>query len=595
MHSAQDFFHPQGNGGLQGSPYQYPPQAPGNTPNAMNPPTRSGYHANGLPAYQYSNASLHPYGHWVNYPPPGASQHPSLQYSPFQQLPIYSVPPPPTQYTPPGLLSPRQQRSPSPQIAHLPGAGLPYNSSPHSQYSELHLPAAGSVSPHAVNTSDAVQDPHEQAIEDSAREAAMAACQWRLSLPPAGDPVENVDEDDEDDADEDDEDDEDEDASLDPPANESWSERNPNHPVLPTRAKRPPLTPEQKIERDARREQKAQRYEALRKDIHKLLIPPGEIERLHALHDIPVKTIEDMVFRMQDKKNRTVRLYNAKLHHEKTKITYPHNLLEGLTAAEKTKYLHAFIKAKAYTEEEDTEMLRALEEHRNRVNGSVRCSNCAASQEFTHASSKCIQTFDACRTHTGSYGAMFLVRGHVNDPMQPIAYATDNSEDFFERVFGKTLGEIARLYEQWACTQDENLDERERRNKLVANQTHCASAITEQLQYMTGASTKMNYKNYQKKIVETHGIKVVGWPDGMTMRRPHLITTVDDIRRLREALDSEKCYWESLDGKRNSKASSRKSSGKRKRQPEPKPAATKKGRKAASPKSSEFIDDSSEE
>lgn len=53
----------------------------------------------------------------------------------------------------------------------------------------------------------------------------------------------------------------------------------------------------------------------------------------------------------------------------------------------------------------------------------------------------------------------------------------------------------------------------------------------------------MNYHNYETAIVETYGVRLVGWPHGVNFISPSNIGTVGDIRKLRDALKARTCYW----------------------------------------------------
>lgn len=56
----------------------------------------------------------------------------------------------------------------------------------------------------------------------------------------------------------------------------------------------------------------------------------------------------------------------------------------------------------------------------------------------------------------------------------------------------------------------------------------------------------MNYENYEVSIVETYGVKLVGWPPSVTFTCPSKIGTVGDMQKLRDALRSGQCFWKRL-------------------------------------------------
>lgn len=56
----------------------------------------------------------------------------------------------------------------------------------------------------------------------------------------------------------------------------------------------------------------------------------------------------------------------------------------------------------------------------------------------------------------------------------------------------------------------------------------------------------MNYENYKVSIVEMYGVKLVGWPPSIALTCPSKISTVGDMRKLRDTLRSGQCFWKRL-------------------------------------------------
>jgi hypothetical protein len=53
----------------------------------------------------------------------------------------------------------------------------------------------------------------------------------------------------------------------------------------------------------------------------------------------------------------------------------------------------------------------------------------------------------------------------------------------------------------------------------------------------------MNYVNYDKSIVQSHHVKIVGWPESVPFITPSNMTRCDDARNLLHALRSNTCHW----------------------------------------------------
>ncbi|KAG1837872.1 hypothetical protein C8R48DRAFT_622607, partial [Suillus tomentosus] len=161
--------------------------------------------------------------------------------------------------------------------------------------------------------------------------------------------------------------------------------------------------------------------------------------------------------------------------------------------------------------DEEAAYISALDEHREKKSAGVRSNNIAAAHDVVATTDRIVKELDDLRVWTGVYATLFVVRGHINDTVQSAMHGTDNSEDFWEDVYEHPMADFLRQYEQWACTQNQNIG--------------------------------MNYHNYETAIVETYGVRLVGWPHGVNFISPSNIGTVGDIRKLRDALKARTCYW----------------------------------------------------
>lgn len=56
-------------------------------------------------------------------------------------------------------------------------------------------------------------------------------------------------------------------------------------------------------------------------------------------------------------------------------------------------------------------------------------------------------------------------------------------------------------------------------------------------------SIKMNYTNYECKIVEHHGVELVNWPLCGPVRNPSKVGGRNKVEKLWEALDKGTCHW----------------------------------------------------
>jgi hypothetical protein len=61
-----------------------------------------------------------------------------------------------------------------------------------------------------------------------------------------------------------------------------------------------------------------------------------------------------------------------------------------------------------------------------------------------------------------------------------------------------------------------------------------------------GNHVPMNYENYELKIVEEHGLELIGWPQGR-VRNPGKVGGRTSVTRLLAALRDKSCRWVKLD------------------------------------------------
>ncbi|KAG2127889.1 uncharacterized protein EDB93DRAFT_1256852 [Suillus bovinus] len=174
---------------------------------------------------------------------------------------------------------------------------------------------------------------------------------------------------------------------------------------------------------------------------------------------------------------------------------------------------------KELTEEEKAAYIEAaLNEHHAKKALGFHANNSVAAQDVLATTERIVKELDDLHVRTSIYATLFVVCGHINDTIQSTMHGTDNTEDFWEDVYEHLIADFLRQYEQWACTQNQ-------------------IAVTSKKDIV------MNYHNYKTTIVETYGVRLVGWPHRVNFISPSNIGTVGDIQKLRDALRSHICYW----------------------------------------------------
>ncbi|KAI6019243.1 hypothetical protein BKA83DRAFT_79241, partial [Pisolithus microcarpus] len=189
------------------------------------------------------------------------------------------------------------------------------------------------------------------------------------------------------------------------------------------------------------------------------------------------------------------------------------------------------------SQEEMDQYVSMLKEHHDMKTHGVRANNEVSrfNMYALHSPDCHHHKLNSLRNRTGIYATLLVTCGHINDSIQSTWTTTNNSAEFWEDVFGHQIADVARQYEQWACTQNQNLVE-------------CDSlgSLRKQITKAVSSGLVMNYHNYKTAIVETYGVRLVGWPEGVKFANPSVIGTVVEARKLRDALHSGSCFWKKL-------------------------------------------------
>ncbi|KAG1894666.1 uncharacterized protein F5891DRAFT_961189 [Suillus fuscotomentosus] len=323
----------------------------------------------------------------------------------------------------------------------------------------------------------------------------------------------------------------------------TWAARNPTHPMIHCWTPPPRLSDAKKASQKIKKDQRTEIAKCLHDAVAKhLQEQKNGVELLSLAHNVTPKQINDII--SNQAKYRTeckVHLNNALIH---AKAKEMNSGTFQYTLAELHEMVAQDLQMQDLTKDEKATYMAALSEHREQKVSSMRANNMATARDILVTTERVVKELDNLHTHTGTYGTLFVVQGHINDTIQSMMHGTDNSEDFWEDVYGSPMADFLRQYEQWACTQNQNLNER---NSLETVHKQARKLIIRGLVAMTGKrDITMNYSSYETAITETYAVKLVGWPEGVKFISPSNIGTVSEIRKLCDVLKAQTCYWAAL-------------------------------------------------
>ncbi|KAG6839408.1 hypothetical protein C0991_002828 [Blastosporella zonata] len=197
----------------------------------------------------------------------------------------------------------------------------------------------------------------------------------------------------------------------------------------------------------------------------------------------------------------------------------------------------------AHNDLNEDELLEELEETRDVKARGARSGNQAALLDYLSTMRSLQQEMMNLYERTGAYRFAFFTHGHVQDSIVPgYLELQPASIDFICEVFNIAPADLARKFEQWACVRSriKNVD------TIATICNEAVNLINNGLSILLGKSIPMSYENYEERIIETHGVKLRGWPVGLVFQSPASITSIGDACMLRDALQAGECRWVQL-------------------------------------------------
>ncbi|TFK59522.1 hypothetical protein BDN72DRAFT_944532 [Pluteus cervinus] len=146
----------------------------------------------------------------------------------------------------------------------------------------------------------------------------------------------------------------------------------------------------------------------------------------------------------------------------------------------------------------------------------------------------------------GIEGFFIATRSSIEDTWNPRLFYTPKAEDFCRRVLEREPEALALQLESWSVSGiSSNVLKKKTRGQC---QTESRKIIQDELNVilrtndLTSKKVPMNYKNYERKIVEEYGVALKNWPFPK-VKNPGEYGGRTQARELLEALANGKCHW----------------------------------------------------
>ncbi|KAJ6586798.1 hypothetical protein DFH09DRAFT_1307912 [Mycena vulgaris] len=177
--------------------------------------------------------------------------------------------------------------------------------------------------------------------------------------------------------------------------------------------------------------------------------------------------------------------------------------------------------------------------HHARTKKGARSSNTAAAVDARYTINRIATEINDLAERSGTYGIALFSKGHVQDLAIPYAVHSWDALDFFQESLNIDPVDLVAMFEQWCCAQKKGEQ----------------AFVIMMVSFLHRKKTKvtMNYERYIKAVIfgynyalVGYNYTLVGWPTDVNFGNLTNISTVDEMKQLRDALRDGSCKWKCL-------------------------------------------------
>ncbi|KAJ7055503.1 hypothetical protein C8F01DRAFT_1258381 [Mycena amicta] len=162
-----------------------------------------------------------------------------------------------------------------------------------------------------------------------------------------------------------------------------------------------------------------------------------------------------------------------------------------------------------------------------------------AAKDVTVTTKRLAEDFSNLRKRTNTVSFSIVAPVDPNNSLSvPTVLDAGGARYMFER-HGMTETEVVSDYGKWASMSTKGI----LNMSLKELQNYCRIFVTRGLAKAAQKPMRMNYDNYCSKILNTHGVHLVGWPNDCPWSSPAEIKKPVPLRSLARAIEKHECYW----------------------------------------------------
>ncbi|KAF8237874.1 hypothetical protein L208DRAFT_1244996, partial [Tricholoma matsutake] len=185
------------------------------------------------------------------------------------------------------------------------------------------------------------------------------------------------------------------------------------------------------------------------------------------------------------------------------------------------------------SKDQQQQYIADLKLHRETTRIGIHTSNAAAMTDCRASVGRMSTEIRNLSEGTGVCVLVFFMHTHIHDSTLPSWADLDDAIGFVSEVLKLEPMEFLTRFEQWVCARTKS--------------EYCA-LITDKIMLMMGAilnlkNIGMSYMKYKQDIVVKYKVELCRWPTMIKFANPSEIGTVNDICKLRQALQAGECKW----------------------------------------------------
>ncbi|KAF8198232.1 hypothetical protein K438DRAFT_1584066 [Mycena galopus ATCC 62051] len=324
----------------------------------------------------------------------------------------------------------------------------------------------------------------------------------------------------------------------------TWASRNPGKAVLPPR-RRPKrvVGAEQRRTAKDRVKSKKRRTTALLADIAEINRDREALVReLATKHKFKPKLVKQRLSSITTyKKPRKISLFRAKLHYLAKVLN--HGLCFRLSMHDVRRRVKTYPEFQNMSTTFKEKLVKDLAEFKKTKATGARATNKAVAQDAAYILKRISTEIDDLLERAGMYGFAMFSKGHVHDLTVPYFMQSGGAMAFFREVLRMDPADVLAKFELWCCARDKGFTGLD---TLASMRREVTNLIKTGLSMFFRTKCAMNYERYIKVVVLGYGCALLGWPHSVNFTSPTNISTVDDMRTLRDALKDGTCRWKVL-------------------------------------------------